>query len=50
MSGPAIATTFYDVYGNPLPIADGDSVVATFAGRTTTVKAPVFTITADPAD
>lgn len=46
-SNPAIATEFRDVYGNPLPIADGDSVVATFAGRTTTVKAPVFTITAN---
>ena len=48
-SGPAIATTFFDVYGNPLPIADGDSVVATFAGRTTTVKAPVFAFAVDPA-
>ena len=48
-SGPAIATAFSDVYGNPLPIADGDSVVATFAGRTTTVKAPVFTFAVDPA-
>lgn len=41
-SQPAIATNFHDAYGNPLPIADGDSVVATFAGRTTIVKAPVF--------
>ena len=41
------ASGFLDVYGNPLPISDGDSVVATFNGRTTTTKAPSLSLAAD---
>ncbi|MFN8464282.1 MAG: hypothetical protein U0X20_01965 [Caldilineaceae bacterium] len=47
-ANPLLSVDLLDVYGNPLPIADGDSVVATYAGQTMTVKAPLFTITADP--
>jgi hypothetical protein len=43
------SASFSDVYGNPLPILDGDSVQATFNGRTTKVTAPKLLLAADPA-